>query len=1858
MIFLEITQPLCAYALTGGPSQPEFESFTPIGTSDMVDLASGDFNYNIPVMDVGGYPLNLSYNSGVTMDQEASWVGLGWDLNVGQIGRQLRGLPDDFNGDEMTYENNLKDNVTIGSNVNVFVSGFGVGENLSGSVGMGVKYNNYDGFGFAVNGGMSFQVSDNLKVGMEMESSASDGVSVSPSISYSKKFTDSKGKDINLGSSLGVSYNSRKGVESMSMSFKATKDVNNTKGIKVKTVGPDISGSISFVDASFTPTKRVGMMSSNYMFNMNIEGEIWGVEPGFKFSGYRTSQGIRDSEKYKTEKAYGFENSYNAGGGDIMDFNREKDRTFNKNTTSLPITNNTYDIYSVQGQGIAGMFRPYKSQVSYVRDSDITDYSNGGSLGAELGPGTGVHVGVDATVTYAESSTNNWRSENNALNRFYEKKNNAPDYEKVFFKNIGGTHVDNDMALFNSGLGDYDPVKFDLAGSKFSRSTTMNYYKNGGAAVAGTGKLVRGSRVNRNQTIQKFNRQEAQKYHLGTLFSPYCLSGRDNHHTAEVRVTKEGGERYVYGRAAYNITKKEATFDVGERTPNCVKGLVAYGTGDNSINNHQSGDRYFNRVTTPGYAHTYLLTSVLSPDYQDLKDDGPTDDDLGAYTKFTYEDKTAGSPYKWRMPFGFKQANYDEGLKSSQKDNKGNYVYGEKEVLYIKKIETKTHVAIFHISARNDAHGVAGEDGGLGAASKMYKLDKISLYSKPEYLAYLADSDPANDNQIVPIKEAHFVYNYKLCPGVENFHDETSSVTEVGNGKLTLTKMYFTYKKSNMGKYTPYVFNYGNLDDPADNPAYNFKAYDVWGNYKPQNSGISCSIDSPLTNAEFPYVDQSNREQADRNASVWCLKRINLPSGGEINLQFESDDYSHVQNKEVMQMFKVVGAGDDANPGASELFSTTLNGSKDFLYVELDSGDMANGYEAFLNRAVRPLVGQDVYFRFLTNMSEPTAVFGGDRKYDYVTGYLRVKDPSNTSVPIPHPTDPTKHYAAIPIDMAEQGDGLDPHITVHPVSKAGWFFGRQNLYRVVYAMDTEENTDDLKGVVMQLIGWIPTIFDIFKSPNGKLRSKGIAAHFKSGKSWIRLMQPDRKKVGGGARVKQITIQDQWEVMTDHEDDSAYKQSYGQQYSYTMENEAGSTSGVAAYEPLGSKENPFVQPFYDKRKRDLLLGPENENYVEMPMGESFFPAPKITYRRVSVRNLPRQQVDENVIVSAVRKHATGNVVTEFYTSFDYPTLTDLTTPSAHYDQSNLLFSLLNINVRDHLTMTQGYAVHTNDMDGKMKRQRVYAEGQTGFISGMDYNYKTRLDQVGNKGKLDNNIKTINSDGLVQDNLVGVDYDVINDFRQSKTVTHTSGIDFNTATLPLTLIVIVVPIPLPTYSRHESQIRTAVTTKVIHSTGILEETIAYEDGSKVSTKNLAWDAGTGEVLLTETTNEYNDPIYNFSYPAYWAYSGMNQAAKNVNVEWDIAATGADKYKFNGTTYLAADYLIDGDEIWLEGLDAENKKVKTKAWAVNVNPNNFMLIDHRGVKITGTALTTGHMKIIRSGHRNNQMDHMSTVASMRNPINNFGTSGSAFSFFNPDGAGYRIINASAVEYKNTWPAQCECGLPKMRYQNGQLAFEYDQVQDADTDEDDMLERSYNPYLYNILGNWRAFKSYAYLTGRDYTVDATPRKTGFFVDFTPFYSFSGGHWSRPSSNTKWTNATRVNQFNPYGQEIENRDNLGLDSNGVDSLEVYSSAIYGYNNRFPVAVASNTKYKELGFDGFEDYDLSNCLKTTHFNFIESLVPDKAYISTKQAHTGRRSLRVAPGEKIMVKKQVVTCAVAGGTVTKKASKQAKKIKKQ
>ena len=99
----------------GGPSQPEMSAFKSAGTDNLVNLFTGDFSYNIPLLDVGGYPVNIFYDGGIGLEQEASWVGLGWNINPGNVNRNMRGIPDDFNGEDLlTQKQNVKPNTTWG----------------------------------------------------------------------------------------------------------------------------------------------------------------------------------------------------------------------------------------------------------------------------------------------------------------------------------------------------------------------------------------------------------------------------------------------------------------------------------------------------------------------------------------------------------------------------------------------------------------------------------------------------------------------------------------------------------------------------------------------------------------------------------------------------------------------------------------------------------------------------------------------------------------------------------------------------------------------------------------------------------------------------------------------------------------------------------------------------------------------------------------------------------------------------------------------------------------------------------------------------------------------------------------------------------------------------------------------------------------------------------------------------------------------------------------------------------------------------------------------------------------------------------------------------------------------------------------------------------------------------------------------------------------------------------------------------------------------------------------------------------------------------------------------------------------
>jgi hypothetical protein len=218
-IIAQIGFPTLAFALTRGASQPAAGSFEAVNTNQMVDLFSGDLTYNIPLMNVpgpnGGYPINLAYNAGVGMEQEASWVGLGWNVNAGVINRNLRGMPDDFKGDKVTKTLHMKPQRKISATITAAnLENFGF-DLAKGTLKIGLSatayYDNYKGVGTAFGVNLSSSSAEmfggGMTAGLSLTSDSKEGLGVSPSLSYGRG-TKEKGSSFELG----LEMNSRQGL--------------------------------------------------------------------------------------------------------------------------------------------------------------------------------------------------------------------------------------------------------------------------------------------------------------------------------------------------------------------------------------------------------------------------------------------------------------------------------------------------------------------------------------------------------------------------------------------------------------------------------------------------------------------------------------------------------------------------------------------------------------------------------------------------------------------------------------------------------------------------------------------------------------------------------------------------------------------------------------------------------------------------------------------------------------------------------------------------------------------------------------------------------------------------------------------------------------------------------------------------------------------------------------------------------------------------------------------------------------------------------------------------------------------------------------------------------------------------------------------------------------------------------------------------------------------------------------------------------------------------------------------------------------------------------------------------------------
>jgi hypothetical protein len=1708
-----------------GPGQPEMSSFKSVSADNMVNPFTGDFSYNIPLLDVGGYPINIFYNGGITMEQEATWVGLGWNLNPGTINRTMRGMPDDFNGeDKVEKEQTINQDLTVGVKAGADLEKLGIPKkNIKVKANLGIQWNNQRG------------VSINLGAGAEkhsifklFSSSVADEKNNKDSIKTTGWLNGSANVGLNLSSadgltpSLGFGASLFKTMQFIKSGESTTTPTNSTQGVAETKVGTEIAAnkpsertmydgsmSLSFARPSYMPTIQIPTTNASGLLDLKLGKAKSTSFKNIHLQGFVSKNFVANEDKRVVKPAYGFM-YYHLGqfaSNAVMDFNRLNDRVYNTKVPVVSLPVYTYDVFTINGEGTGGSFRGYRGSVGYVKDAEVSSKSFNGNLAIELGAGNLLHGGTQIGGAYSKSRVKEWGSQN-ALREHTLFTNNNKQYEGFYFKNpaemaiidedfyekIGRDKLirpvfKNENGLVNNGvLNIYSATPtLESKYQTFTDEYEKGEYKNIDA------NLQRTTRDKRTQVISFLTAGEASKVGLDksiwayteNMFMPSsCTNGaykkpfarynepntlatsparaRQIHHISEITVLEGDAKRYIYGLPVYTKLQKEVSFSVNSDRPiadnkvdviyNPAPGGVnpsdgsPMPQGDNSILNGegdgQNKEKFFQSQKLTNFAHGFLLTAILSPDYVDVKGDGITDDDLGTAIKFNYSfanlpDATSNvevaEDFKWRYPAcsnpAQPTASFNIGLVTDKIDNKASYTYGKKELWYMHSIESKNMVATFTISKRKDGMQATGENGGVNSNIVQRKLERIDLYTKADY-----NKNPAKAK---PIKTVFFEYDYSLC-GNYVLNDGVAIDKNGGNpqqtnlpnvnaakGKLTLKRVWFTYNGSNR-KSGEYVFNYAGNKTIVENnqnvvinanPDYNTSQSDRWGNYKPNIGNNPLDVN----NTAYPFAVQK-ADRANAYAAAWSLEKILLPSGALLTVDYESDSYSYVQDKRATVATKIVGFG----------FTKSMPPSN-FLYMPAAPLNLDDNRFVFFQANEPNLNKQQIYERYLVGINQ-------------LLLKIWVKVPSDSKGDGYEPVfvySPIRDYGPVP------GNASLFYIELQPVFNAGLSGGygspivqtifnymRTTLPSKVFPGYDNGTQSGLSQIAKAIWGLADRMVQAVTGYQAKLKMARTCIMAHADYCFARLNAPAATKYGGGHRVKKIIIRDNWNKISKTGNTEVEKESfYGQEYFYDKDESIGTTpasisSGVATYEPgVGNEENPFREIL--EYSNPSLLAPTLYANVEMPVAETFFPSPMIGYSRVTIKSINRNKPAENIKI----KSGIGKQVKEFYTSRDFPVIADFIgfdNESKRTFNPNPIIESLKFTRKSLLSLTQGFRVILNDMHGKPKGDYSYPEGDDKtIINSTQYFYRTT--KIGeNKYRLNNVVPVLKGpNSAIENKLVGKDVEVMNDSREHYKFSHAGNVPLNLDVWRTGPAFAALPTIFRAVLRDEDLFRSFTTLKVVNEFGILERVENNDKGSIVSTQNEVYDAETGGVLISKTNNEFKKPVYNVNYPAHWADKGMAPAYKNIDVTYSNVTFLNGRLDGNG---VDMNLFESGDELYVNS--NPNKGPVTdpactggtpitltpsathRVWAVDLrkDPTNtqtepdFIFIDREGNPYNGANV---YVRIIRSGHRNLIGANVGAVTCKNNPIDPV-TNKLAIDVTT------KAINASAVLLKERWKGQ----------------------------------------------------------------------------------------------------------------------------------------------------------------------------------------------------------------------------------------------
>jgi hypothetical protein len=1457
IIVLETVWPTASLALTSGPSAPEFSSFEPVATTNMVNEFSGDFTYNIPVLNIpgpdgSGYAMSLSYHSGESVESEASWVGYGWTLNPGAINRGKRGFADDTKSNHIYYNEVPKNwTASVGASFGD-PELFSVDIPISGNAGL--RYNNYKGFGYTA--GIGLSVKGIVSLGYSVsDGSGSFSAQVNPAglLSLKKKKKEKEEDKIAEKYAEAKTPEDKAAVVAEKVALlKSQKNAKKASGMGTAAgmLGGMASsyGMHSFNDnempTSITPyTGR----SFNVSLNSNIDPGPVPIGITVGLSGNYTQQ-TNEANKQRTAYGYLYSSEAYADPQSMMDYYTEKDSPFNKRDRYMGIPFSNADQYSITGEGLAGGFRLHSRNVGLFRPNGMTSKTQiyqaaiEFNVGLTIGAGTDVGVGLQTL----EMIGDRWGNGGSASAfQDYRFKNKDAEDESFFFRfsnDLGGNVSYGNNDLVTALVSGRDPVlnisQATGINNQYNKLTsyidnTMNYVSRSGRSsyIGYTTHGDLGLAPN-GKNLRAYDKSKSTK-------DKRDLHNGKTEQIAEIATVNEDGNMYVYGMPVYSEHEKNISYSMESATVDSM--FTAY-------KNAGSSNRMKVGTESPtGYATSHLLTQITTPDYVDRTLDGPTDDDFGGFTKFVYRKTT--STYHWRSPYrGYM---YNNGDISNPEDDMGSFNSGDKEIFYLDTIYTKSHIAVFYRSNRVDGRD-AGNDitsglaGGSIGPNYLQKLDSICLFTN------------AGRGAIgKKIKKTCFKYNYSLCPKVYN---------ATGNsGKLTLEAVWFEYDNIVQAKVSPYRFFYEYADpatypfpyydasnpnrfneyasliaaSPAhQNPKYNPNDIDAWGNYQAKGGLRFSKLQRNL--------DQNPAATFD--PAAWQLKRIVLPSGGEIHVQYEQDDYQYVQNRRAMALVKLGSALSD-------------------LSFELDLSELgytsAADKQAFVDLINSELSEEKMYFKFLYSLIGNNTPSIGNCNSEYVSGYVTLAANGaqyNTGTGKVSLTIGGSGGYRLPVDICKD---------MIKKEKSGKINQTGNCDPAQGISDGGSAGD----IVRQLLNKMGTVF----VPGN------LCMQIEPSLSYFKLPLLKAKK-GGGLRVKRLLMYDPDGV------DDGMAALYGTEYIYRNEN--GESSGVATNEPSAIREeNPLIT-FLPKRAEQSLFnkaisGIDREQF-EGPVGESILPSASVGYSRVVSKSIHSGKTN------------TGFIVSEFHTSKDYPydmaysssngfngfgvsnTFIDDRTFDKHWLNIPAVFVNMSIN---NTWAAQGYRFMQNNMHGQPRSVSTYGGNyQAGSLALLNKSSYTNYEYF-NPGE---KIKVLRDDGTLDSQELGKEMEIVMETRGVEDITEDISTEFD-ASMGITPPVIYIPYfsGSGTLSYSERKMYTHVTSKVISFPAIQKAVTSMEDGITHRTENLVFSRYTGKPVQVSSTDGYDGKnleqstahvgkYTEFQVPGYTQYRELGQKA----------------------------------------------------------------------------------------------------------------------------------------------------------------------------------------------------------------------------------------------------------------------------------------------------------------------------------------------------------------------------------------------